>query len=276
MQPEPCVWAGCPRPRWRKHRMCHLHESRKRRGQDMNAPPRFKTWRLGIKQHSYEETRAGLLALLREGPRSVSELSRQLGVSRAALMTWIPRLENEGHFIECAWKRRARGGMRVRHFYIFTGTDFSASPEYLQPTEEDDMDEFLEEEAEVLRREERMVGETHPPKPSMTVSEAGRLGGQKVSAERGPEFYRTIGKKGGHALKAKCGPEHYRAIGKKGGDKVAAAIGLEGYRSLGKKGGTTTAARGSDYFRQIGAKGVQRLRELIAEARAARKAGGNE
>lgn len=32
----------------------------------------------------------------------------------------------------------------------------------------------------------------------MTVSEAGRKGGEKVASERGPEFYSEIGRKGGH------------------------------------------------------------------------------
>jgi general stress protein YciG len=34
-------------------------------------------------------------------------------------------------------------------------------------------------------------------KGSMTVEEAGRLGGAKVASERGREFYEEIGRKGG-------------------------------------------------------------------------------
>lgn len=42
-----------------------------------------------------------------------------------------------------------------------------------------------------------MSEENKPSKGKMTVEEAGRKGGRKVSEERGPEFYREIGRKGG-------------------------------------------------------------------------------
>ncbi len=38
-------------------------------------------------------------------------------------------------------------------------------------------------------------------KGSMTVEEAGRMGGEKVRNERGPEFYSEIGHKGGQRVK---------------------------------------------------------------------------
>ena len=38
-------------------------------------------------------------------------------------------------------------------------------------------------------------------KGKMTVEEAGRMGGEKVAAERGREFYEEIGKKGGQKVK---------------------------------------------------------------------------
>lgn len=38
-------------------------------------------------------------------------------------------------------------------------------------------------------------------KGSMTVEEAGRMGGEKVKAERGEEFYSEIGHKGGQRVK---------------------------------------------------------------------------
>jgi len=38
-------------------------------------------------------------------------------------------------------------------------------------------------------------------KGSMTVEEAGRMGGEKVKAERGGEFYSEIGHKGGQRVK---------------------------------------------------------------------------
>ncbi|UQA59223.1 KGG domain-containing protein [Polyangium aurulentum] len=38
-------------------------------------------------------------------------------------------------------------------------------------------------------------------KGSMTVEEAGRMGGEKVRDERGTEFYQEIGHKGGQRVK---------------------------------------------------------------------------
>ncbi|MCW4001381.1 MAG: hypothetical protein NWE93_14205 [Candidatus Bathyarchaeota archaeon] len=55
-------------------------------------------------------------------------------------------------------------------------------------------------------------------KPKMTRQQAGRLGGEKVSRERGPEFYRQIGRKGGEKVAEQRGPEFYREIGRKGGE----------------------------------------------------------
>jgi uncharacterized protein len=39
-------------------------------------------------------------------------------------------------------------------------------------------------------------------KRKLTRQEAGRIGGEKVARERGPEFYRAIGKKGGEQLRS--------------------------------------------------------------------------
>jgi general stress protein YciG len=51
----------------------------------------------------------------------------------------------------------------------------------------------------------------------MTRQEAGRIGGEKVARERGPEFYRVIGRKGGEKVAEERGTEFYRKIGRKGG-----------------------------------------------------------
>ncbi len=64
----------------------------------------------------------------------------------------------------------------------------------------------------------------------MTREEAGRIGGQKVARERGPEFYREIGRKGGEKVAEQRGSEFYREIGKKGGES-------RGSKSAGAKGG---------------------------------------
>jgi general stress protein YciG len=52
----------------------------------------------------------------------------------------------------------------------------------------------------------------------LTRQEAGRIGGEKVARERGPEFYRAIGKKGGERVAEQRGSEFYREIGRKGGE----------------------------------------------------------
>ncbi len=61
-------------------------------------------------------------------------------------------------------------------------------------------------------------------KKEMTVSEAGRKGGETTSKKYGPEFYEEIGRKGGEAVSQKYGHEHFEEIGKKGGHKVAELI----------------------------------------------------
>ena len=55
---------------------------------------------------------------------------------------------------------------------------------------------------------------------AMTVSEAGRKGGEKTRERYGSEFYEEIGKKGGEAVKRTRGPEFYEKIGRKGGQRV--------------------------------------------------------
>jgi len=69
-------------------------------------------------------------------------------------------------------------------------------------------------------------------KGGMTVSEAGRKGGERVRDERGVAFYQEIGRKGGElggrkggeAVRDKYGPSFYEEIGRKGGQKVRELI----------------------------------------------------
>ena len=70
----------------------------------------------------------------------------------------------------------------------------------------------------------------------MTRQEAGRIGGEKVARERGPEFYREIGKKGGEKVAEERGSEFYREIGRKGGEN-------RGNRATGTKGGSGKQTR---------------------------------
>jgi general stress protein YciG len=82
----------------------------------------------------------------------------------------------------------------------------------------------------------------------MTVQEAGRKGGERVSQSRGRSFYEEIGKKGGRTVARERGHEFYEEIGRKGGEAVK-------------------ASRGPGFYSEIGHKGGQRVRELIAEAK---------
>ncbi len=65
-------------------------------------------------------------------------------------------------------------------------------------------------------------------KGKMTVSEAGRKGGETTSKRYGREFYEEIGekggKKGGLTTRQKYGHEFYEEIGHKGGQKVRELI----------------------------------------------------
>lgn len=62
-------------------------------------------------------------------------------------------------------------------------------------------------------------GDEEPPvKRPMTLSEAGRRGGEKVKKERGVGFYAEIGRKGGRRVAQSHGPEFYAEIGRKGGE----------------------------------------------------------
>lgn len=77
-------------------------------------------------------------------------------------------------------------------------------------------------------------------KGEMTVSEAGRRGGEKTAETHGHEFYEEIGhkggevggQKGGEATKEKYGHEFYEEIGHKGGQKVRELI-KQGKKSKG-------------------------------------------
>jgi Small hydrophilic plant seed protein. len=74
-------------------------------------------------------------------------------------------------------------------------------------------------------------------KRKLTRQEAGRIGGEKVARERGPEFYRQIGKKGGERVAEQRGSEFYRTIGRKGGESRSAkrrTTGASGKQSKSK------------------------------------------
>jgi len=72
----------------------------------------------------------------------------------------------------------------------------------------------------------------------MTVSEAGKRGGEKTAETHGHEFYEEIGHKGGEAG------------GHKGGE-------------------ATKESHGHEFYEEIGHKGGQRVKELIEEGKEA-------
>jgi uncharacterized protein len=58
----------------------------------------------------------------------------------------------------------------------------------------------------------------------MTVSEAGKRGGERTAATHGHGFYEDIGRKGGQTTSGKYGTPFYEEIGHKGGQKVKQLI----------------------------------------------------
>lgn len=67
------------------------------------------------------------------------------------------------------------------------------------------------------------MADTH--KGGMTVSEAGRRGGNKVKERYGRGHYVSIGKKGGDSLLKERGREFFSDMGKKGGKSKAKKSG---------------------------------------------------
>src|SRR5712692_983952 len=96
---------------------------------------------------------------------------------------------------------------------------------------------FPRDRGRVNGRGGEMADEVVKKKGAMSVSEAGRKGGQTVRDKYGHSFYEEIGRKGGETVKAERGGSFYEQIGKKGGDAVKAERGAGFYEEIGKKGG---------------------------------------
>ena len=88
-------------------------------------------------------------------------------------------------------------------------------------------------------------------KGKMTVSEAGRKGGEKTALTHGRSFYKQIGRKGGEKVSMERGPEFYSEIGSKGGSERA------------KQHEGTSEAMGKTSLEEAGHRGGQRVRRLI-------------
>lgn len=89
--------------------------------------------------------------------------------------------------------------------------------------------------------------------PTMTVAEAGHIGGTKVFEKLGREHYVELGKKSGAHLRETRGSAWFQEIGKRGGD-TNVANGVD-FAELGRKGGNKNKLKGREYFRAIGRKG---------------------
>jgi general stress protein YciG len=83
-------------------------------------------------------------------------------------------------------------------------------------------------------------GETPPAaEPAgreLSVTEAGRRGGEKVREQYGTRFFGEIGRKGGSTTRQRHGPEHYAEIGRRGGRKTAERHGAPFYEAIGRRG----------------------------------------
>lgn len=72
---------------------------------------------------------------------------------------------------------------------------------------------------------------------SMSVSEAGRLGGRK---RRETADFAAMGRKGGEVTKQRHGMAHYADLGRAGGIATARKYGREHYVKMGSAGGQRT------------------------------------
>ena len=87
---------------------------------------------------------------------------------------------------------------------------------------------------------------TGKKKGSMSVSEAGRKGGQTVRDKYGHSFYEEIGRKGGETVRDQRGHEFYEEIGHKGGQKVKELIEAGKRRAAQPEGTKTEKTEGGE------------------------------
>lgn len=120
-----CTWNGCTRTTSRqKDKLCEMHNGRKKRGQDMDAPGRYTAPRRLRKQRTepYEVVRPRLFAALRERAHTADTLAAALGIGRTTVRPWLTRLmDDDDVYVEEFSVRHPNGGRPVTYFFIFTG-----------------------------------------------------------------------------------------------------------------------------------------------------------
>ncbi|MNS73331.1 Glucose starvation-inducible protein B [compost metagenome] len=74
-----------------------------------------------------------------------------------------------------------------------------------------------------------------PAKGDPRCVAAGKRGGAKLLAERGPDYYQSIGRKGGAVTRDRFGYEFYAAIGQQGGERLVEERGAGFLRDIAKR-----------------------------------------
>lgn len=74
-----------------------------------------------------------------------------------------------------------------------------------------------------------------PAKGDPRCVAAGKRGGAKLLAERGPDYYQAIGRKGGATTRDRFGHEFYAAIGQQGGERLVEERGAGFLRDIAKR-----------------------------------------
>jgi general stress protein YciG len=74
-----------------------------------------------------------------------------------------------------------------------------------------------------------------PAKGDPRCVAAGQRGGAKLLAERGPDYYQSIGRKGGATTRDRFGYEFYAAIGQQGGERLVEERGAGFLRDIAKR-----------------------------------------
>lgn len=97
---------------------------------------------------------------------------------------------------------------------------------------------------------------------TLTVRDAGRLGGRRLLEKYGREHFAALGHKVGTRLKEERGVEYFRTMAQAGGAATAANHTHAEFSEWGTKGGLKLKEkRGKEYFERIGRISAAKKRE---------------